>query len=126
VDKSIDFVMSFEELNAIIVALGVDLGEIPDDETKNNDRNFDRGFALSGGVLAAVKSVARDAEIRDVIINGLDKKNIALLKAAAKGRNTGNFYEVMCCQGGCIAGPGALGDEKSNRKLFGINLTDNA
>jgi [FeFe] hydrogenase (group B1/B3) len=126
VDKSIDFVMSFEELNAIIVALGVDLGEIPDDETKNNDRNFDRGFALSGGVLAAVKSVARDAEIRDVIINGLDKKNIALLKAAAKGRNAGNFYEVMCCQGGCIAGPGALGDEKSNRKLFGINLTDNA
>ena len=124
IDNNIDFVMSFEELNAIVVALGVDLGEIPDDKTKNNKRTFDSGFSMSGGVFAAVKSVSNAAGISEVIINGLDKKNIALLKAAAKGTNSGNFYVVMCCQGGCIAGPGALGDERSNKKLFSINLNE--
>lgn len=120
--KGVDYVVSFEELNAIIVALDLDLGEIPDDETKNNARSLDRGFALSGGVLAAVKSINENARINEVVINGIDKKSIALLKGAAKGKNTGNFYEVMCCEGGCIAGPGALGDVRSNKKLFESNL----
>ncbi|MFB6319892.1 monomeric [FeFe] hydrogenase [Saccharicrinis sp. FJH54] len=121
-NPDVDYVLSFEELNSIIVALGIDLGEIPDDESKNNKRTVNRGFAMSGGVLAAVKSVNKDVEIRDMVINGLDKKSIAVLKAAAKGKAEGNFIEVMCCEGGCIAGPGALGEVRANKRLFETNL----
>lgn len=121
-NPEVDYVLSFEELNSILVALGIDLGEIPDDESKTNARSVNREFALSGGVLAAVKSVNAAAGIREVVVNGLDKKNIAMLKAAAKGKTTGNFMEVMCCEGGCIAGPGAMGDVRSNKRLFETNL----
>lgn len=118
----VDFVLSFEELNAMIMALGLDFGEIPDDTAMQNTFTSDRGFALSGGVTTAVKQVGNNNEIREVIVNGLDKKGIALLKAAAKGKVDGNFMEVMCCEGGCISGPGALGDLRSNKKLFETNL----
>ena len=48
--------MSFEELNALIVGLDIDLGTLPDNENRNNEKTLDRGFALSGGVAAAVKA----------------------------------------------------------------------
>ena len=41
-------------------------------------------------------------------INGIDKKNIAMLKMYAAGKIPANFLEVMCCPGGCVNGPCSL------------------
>ena len=123
ITNGVDYVMSFEELNAIIVALEVDLGTLPDLKHRNNAKTVDRGFALSGGVTAAVKAEKPNATINEFVINGLDKKAINMMKVYAKGKVPSNFMEVMCCEGGCISGPGSLGEMAGNRKLFNSNLS---
>ena len=67
---------------------------------------FGRGFAQAGGVRAAVVNTAGDG-FTTTSIEGLDKKNQALLKAMAK-KPEAQFVEVMACDGGCINGPCSL------------------
>jgi iron only hydrogenase large subunit-like protein len=50
-NDQVDFVMSFEELNALIVALEINLGSLSDNENRHNKKTYDRGFALVGGLL---------------------------------------------------------------------------
>lgn len=121
-NEKVDYVMSFEELNAIIVGLDIDLGKLEDSENRNNKKTLDRGFALTGGVAAAVKAERPEANIKELIINGIDKKAIGMLKAYSRGKAPANFIEVMVCEGGCINGPASLGDMTGNKKLFNSNL----
>ncbi len=124
IKEGIDYVLSFEELNSIVVALDIDLGTLPDAPNRNNKKTVDRAFALSGGVAGAVKAEKPDADIKEFLINGIDKKTLNLMKAYAKGKAPGNFIEVMCCEGGCINGPGSLGEMAGNKKLFNSNLQE--
>jgi len=48
----------------------------------------------------------------------LNKKNIGLLRAYAKGKAPGNFIEVMACEGGCISGPCGKVDYGQAQKIF--------
>ena len=68
-------------------------------------RNFLRATA---GVAGAVAFVVGDkADYRPEKIDGLTKDAVKLLKRyATKAPETCNIIEVMCCEGGCIAGPG--------------------
>jgi [FeFe] hydrogenase (group B1/B3) len=122
-NDKVDFVMSFEELNAMIVGLDIDLGKLEDNENRDNKKTYDRGFALSGGVAAAVKAERPEVNINELVINGIDKKAIGMLKAYSKGKAPANFIEIMVCDGGCINGPASLGDIAGNRKLFNSNLS---
>ncbi len=121
-NDKVDLVMSFEELNAMIVALEIDLGTLQDNDARNNVKTLDRGFALSGGVAAAVKAERPDVDIKELTINGINKKALGLLKAYSRGKAPANFIEVMTCEGGCINGPASLGELAGNRKLFNSNL----
>jgi [FeFe] hydrogenase (group B1/B3) len=121
-NEKVDFVMSFEELNALIVALDIDLGNVADNENRHNIKTYDRGFALVGGVTAAVKAERPDADIKELVINGIDKKAVGMMKAYARGKAPANFIEFMSCEGGCINGPASLGEMAGNRKLFNTNL----
>lgn len=121
-NEKVDYVMSFEELNALIVGLDIDLGGLNDSAERNNIKTFDRGFALSGGVAAAVKAERPEANIKELLINGIDKKAVGMMKAYARGKAPANFIEVMACEGGCINGPASLGEMAGNRKLFNTNL----
>ncbi len=121
-NEKVDYVMSFEELNAMIVGLDIDLGTLPDNENRNNQKTYDRGFALTGGVTAAVKAERPEVNIKELVINGVDKKAVGMLKAYARGKAPANFIEVMVCEGGCINGPASMGEMVGNRKLFNTNL----
>lgn len=97
----IDYTLSFEEFGSWLVAKGIDLMAL---ENKNNayvPSPYALGFAATGGVSAALKN--KVPEIKEVIINGLDKANIRLLKSLPKSC-AGNFVEVMSCENGCIGG----------------------
>lgn len=120
----VDYVMSFEELNALIVGLDIDLGQLADSTGRHNRKTHDRGFALSGGVAAAVKAERPDANIKEMVINGIDKKAVGMMKGFARGKAPANFIEVMVCEGGCINGPASLGEMAGNRKLFNANLKE--
>lgn len=121
-NDKVDFVMSFEELNVLLVALNIDLKSLPDNKTRHNNKTLDRGFALTGGVAAAIKAENPDTSINELVINGIDKKAVGLLRAYSKGKAPANFIEVMSCEGGCINGPASLGEMAGNRKLFNMNL----
>ena len=102
----VDYVMSFEELGAFMVAYDIDVANCPEKPLNARVTKIGRGFAQAGGVRAAVVNTAGDG-FTTTAVEGLDKKNQALLKAMVK-KPEAQFVEVMACDGGCINGPCSL------------------
>jgi [FeFe] hydrogenase (group B1/B3) len=105
--EDIEYVLTFEELAAMIDAKDIKLDEIGE-MPLNNASYFGRKFAASGGVTAAIKNEisSRKLEIdfNPVICNGINECDKALKMGKVK-RLDGNFIEGMACSGGCIKGP---------------------
>ena len=65
----------------------------------------------TGGVAGAVAAyLDGKADYRPEAVDGLSVANVKTLKryATKKGTVPGNMLEVMCCEGGCISGPGTI------------------
>ena len=107
----VDFVLTFEELQGMFDAKGVDFKELPDGEPLMQASADGRGFATSGGVASAVVNAIRrmepNREVKVVSAEGLAncKKMLQLAKA---GKYNGYLLEGMACPGGCIAGAGTI------------------
>ena len=109
-----DFVLTFEELNGMFAAKEIDFDYIePDecDEDFQEGSSVGRGFAVVGGVAAAVKDhiahVAPDREVPMEFADGLRECRKMLLMAR-KGLRNGYLLEGMACPGGCVAGAGTI------------------
>jgi len=110
--KDVDFVMNFEELGAYLIANDIEVAECNDGTLNENITGEARGFAASGGVTNAIIAVTGD-EFKPLVIDGLDKKNINMLKAySRKAPAANNFIEVMSCEGGCVGGPCVINNPK--------------
>lgn len=108
-DPNVDYVLTFEEVGAIFVASKINVEECETGEFDKLSRAQGRQFPLSGGVAGAVASLIGDkADYRPEKIDGLSKENIKLLKRYATKGCENNMLEVMCCEGGCISGPGCV------------------
>ena len=108
-DPNVDYVLTFEELNAMFIGAGIDVATAPAAEFSKLSCAQGRGFPLTGGVAGAVASLVEGkTEIRPEKIDGLSAENIKLLKRYATKGCENNMLEVMCCPGGCIAGPGCI------------------
>ncbi|PWM07500.1 MAG: hydrogenase [Coprobacter fastidiosus] len=117
-DEAVDYVMTFEEINAIFDGLSIDM-------TPKNNESFHcsapkegKGFGMSGGVIGAVKAQNLIPDLKALQVSNLNKKNIGLLRAFSKGKAPVNFIEVMACEGGCVTGPSAHVDAATGSKLF--------
>ncbi len=106
----IDYVITFEELAALLDAAEIDLENCNDVEL-NNASYYGRIFARSGGVTEAISHVIDikniDVDFKPVRCNGLKECDKAL-KLTKFDRLDGNFIEGMACKGGCISGPASL------------------
>lgn len=123
-DKGVDFVMTFEELDGIFSGLDIKVNAMEPMPLDDSITYENRNYAVSGGVTNAVLAEGLELDYEMLRINGLNKKNIALLRAASKGKAKANFIEVMACEGGCIAGPSAhVAPEKSGR-ILANNISD--
>ncbi|MEG0014761.1 MAG: monomeric [FeFe] hydrogenase [Niameybacter sp.] len=105
------YTMTFEELEALIDAYGINIEEC-DEQPLNNASYFGRSFARSGGVSGAVSTIIQARELhpstyRPLVCNGLQEVDKALKILKAK-KNTFNFIEGMACVGGCIGGAACL------------------
>lgn len=109
-NPNVDYVLTFEELGAILIAAGIDVQECESKPFEHPAQAGGRGFAVSGGVTGAIRAqlAEEQADLKPVCFNGLDSKSLMRLKAAATRDGDGNFIEVMCCEGGCMSGPGVL------------------
>lgn len=119
-NHDVDYVLTYEELGALFMAKDIDLNDLEGiDFCSGEASKHAKGFAISKGVTEAVKHYAKDPSIiNPLLIDGLDKKGLALLKAAANGKVKNSLIEVMSCEGGCLYGPGVISNPKiSIRKL---------
>ena len=113
VRSDVDFVLTFEELLGMFDAKEIDFKTLEADPTDGMDEGsgFGRGFAVGGGVAAAVveaiKHIDPDREILIEYGDGLKecRKMLAMAKA---GKRNGYLLEGMGCPGGCVAGAGTI------------------
>ena len=110
--KDVDFVMSFEELGAILAARGIDVMsceayplERPAEATA---RNYSHSCGVTEAVIAEAMSRTPDFKLNSKQINGIDKKSVAMIRLHLMGKIPTNFLEVMACPGGCENGPCSL------------------
>ena len=119
-DPLVDYVLTFEELGAWLIARDIDVARCEEAPPSSSPASrAGREFPISGGVTAAIQAVVgEDPRLRPVLVDGLDKKQIRLLKTFVNGQVPGTFIEVMSCEGGCVAGPGVISPAKiSTRKI---------
>jgi iron only hydrogenase large subunit-like protein len=112
----IDYVMTFEELGAMMIAMKVDLQTF--EAITEEEALPERRFAMSNGVLDSVAAYYKGPSLSPLVISGLHKKNIASLRRIATGKHEWNMIEVMACEGGCLAGPAGISSPEVARKLF--------
>ena len=114
--------MSFEELGALFVAKKIEILNCEETKFDKESSKQARNFGLSGGVAESVKKSLRDeASVKPHVINGLNKESIRDLKKFATNGECCegcNLVEVMCCEGGCIAGNATMNNQRTAKKLI--------
>lgn len=109
VRSDVDFVITFEELDAMFAAKGIDPQTIEEAGSMHDATGAGRGYAVAGGVAKAVTGCVKeyypDVEVKIEHVEGLAecKKTLMLAKA---GKMNGCLIEGMGCPGGCVAGAG--------------------
>lgn len=109
-EDAIDYVITFEELRALIGAKEIDINSL-EFEPLDNASYYGRMFAIHTGVSSSIGDYIKDNDIKvnykPVAANGI-KECIKTIKVAKTGKAPFNFIEGMACIGGCIGGPGSL------------------
>ena len=121
--KTVDAVITFSELASLFIAKGIDVRELEGSDLGDTSSFEDcRQFALSGGVASCVLSrFAPSHEVQVLPVNGVDKKMFRTMKIWEKRPAEADLVEVMCCEGGCINGPGVVVKPSVAMKLRGGN-----
>ena len=109
VRSDVDFVVTFEELQGMFDAKGIDLSEYEAESSFHNATGAGRGYAVAGGVASAIEKCVNEyypgVEVKIEHAEGLaDCKKI--LSMAKIGKMNGCLIEGMGCPGGCVAGAG--------------------
>ena len=109
--SDVDFVLTFEELQGMFDAKGVDFAAIENGESMREGTAAGRGFAVSGGVAKAVTDLIHqehpELEIPSARAEGLRDCRRLMMQAKA-GKFQGYLLEGMACPGGCVAGAGTM------------------
>ena len=109
----VDYVLTFEELQALFDSRDIALDEM-EESVLDNASYYGRIFARSGGLTDAVREALKEQDITEdkfqfkpIACDGIEACKMALLKAS-KGVLAENFIEGMACVNGCIGGAGCL------------------
>ena len=116
-----DYVITAEELNAWFMAEDIQLNTIDPEPPGEAGTQYGAEFAISGGVANAVAHYLPKDLTKPTIfkINGLNKKNISLLRVFAKTKKApAEIIEIMACPGGCVAGPCAMNTPENAAKII--------
>ncbi|MBL4936189.1 4Fe-4S dicluster domain-containing protein [Clostridium sp. YIM B02515] len=105
-----DFVITFEELQAMLDAYEINIEDC-EDSPLNNASFYGRIFARSGGLTESIKHIINDkglkVDFKPISCDGLQECDKAL-KLLKFNKLPSNFIEGMACQGGCIGGAASL------------------
>lgn len=115
--ENADLAMTFEELKAMFRAKDVQLQ--PVSIGVQNGSVYGKRYGNAGGVTNAVQQAlleqGKGISVNVHRCNGAAecKKALMLMKA---GRLPEDFIEGMCCEGGCVSGPGNIQEERSFKR----------
>lgn len=119
----VDFVLTYEELMGIFEARDIDFSQLPDSPDLDEGTRAGRGFAVAGGVAAAVEELIHkehpECQIKTQRADGL-RECRKLLMLAKAGKLDGYLLEGMACPGGCVAGAGTMQPIKKSQ--VAVNL----
>ena len=111
VRSDVDFVITFEELDAMFEAKGIDPNTIEGDDAMHDATAAGRGYACAGGVAGAIEQCVNEyypgVEVKIEHADGLAECKKALMLAKA-GKKNGCMIEGMGCTGGRVAGAGTI------------------
>ena len=109
VRSDVDFVVTFEELQAMFDAKEINLEDYEAESSFHNATGAGRGYACAGGVAQAIEKCIKEyypgTDVHIEHAEGLAECRKILMLAKA-GRLNGCLIEGMGCPGGCIAGAG--------------------
>jgi len=118
--SDVDFVLTFEELQGMFEAKGINVPELESSEPLNEGTAAGRGFAVAGGVAKAVADLIHetepDAEVKIASAEGL-RECKKLMQLAKAGKYNGYLLEGMACPGGCVAGAGTMLSVETAQKM---------
>ena len=116
----IDFVLTFEEMAAMLVGAGINVTEEPDTGYETVASRDGNAFARAGGLVQAVVDaaahIAPDVQVKPERREGLGNCKTAL-QQLHDGKLDASFFEGMACYGGCVGGPGTLTDARITTRL---------
>lgn len=125
----VDYVLTAEEVSDLFKAKNIDVPKAELKTCSYTPTVSGRNFAKTGGVAESVRLRLKDKSIlRPAVINGLDKAGMKVLANYGKLNaqqeplpdGTPNLIEVMCCEGGCIAGPAVVASPKLGTGLLAL------
>ena len=121
---AVDFVLTFQEVQSIFEALGINPSEMEESEKDHSSRSG-RIYARSGGVSEAVeKTVARISPQRPISVRTRQADGVLACKSMMNdllaGKSEANFYEGMGCKGGCVGGPRSVTGAERGSALVDI------
>lgn len=113
VRSDVDYVLTFEELQGMFDAKDIDFKTLEGKEAQalRSGSAAGRGFAVAGGVAAAVvEAISHIDPEREVLIDHAEglKECKKMLMLAKTGKRNGYLLEGMGCPGGCVAGAGTI------------------
>lgn len=117
-ENNVDYVLTFEEMAAMIDSMDIDLAFLSPSPL-NNASYYGRKFATTGGLSNAIthhiESNGIDLSFNPIKCDGIKECDKAL-KLAQVNRLDYNFIEGMACVGGCIKGPATMHHGKTDLK----------
>lgn len=116
--ENVDYVMTFEELGSVLDGLDIKFDQVAPMHIDQEAYLSSHGYGQTGGVFGAVQEVVPDKKVNSLLLSNLNKKNIGLLKAYAKGKCPYEFIEVMACEGGCVTGPATYIDKATAQRVY--------
>ncbi len=126
-DENIDYVMTFEEIDAMFSSLGINVNECDERILDEGIEKSGRQYARSSGVSSSVAQYVKDGSVlKPVALSGLTKENVRYLRNMASGKIIdANMVEVMMCEGGCVNGCSTIANHKTaTRKIASLDKED--
>ncbi len=103
--------LTFEEFASILEARDIVISDCEESEFVGQASGDGIGFAVSGGVAAAVENAINvlnpSREVKTARAEGLQNCK-KMLQIAKTGKYNGYLLEGMACPGGCVAGAGTI------------------
>lgn len=121
VKGAVDYVLTFQEVQDIFEAAGIDPSVLPETE-KDHSSRAGRIYAHTGGVSEAVRRTVeqlnphREIAVRTRQADGVSACR-AMIEELKNGSADANFFEGMGCVGGCVGGPKAILNRERAREL---------